>query len=561
MADEDKQKIEAPEGVVIDDFSKPDATPPGITLDQAAPGSAPLLTPSSQAPPPTPTWAQHLGVVNPWGTAALDAAQAATSGAMSTIYQGGDLIRRAMGLPQVINQPELQAALKPPPSLAGTLGRAGEQVAEFFAPSELVSGTEKAIEAARFLPRAVRYALKLAPEAAAAAGVSAVQTGGDPKAAALAAILAGGSKVVLPLAGAIGAKVLGGTTGAGTKAVEKAAEGSADFVNAMRGNTNEFDILNHLNQAAEGVKAERGAVYQRQLAQLPSMQLDIRPLQSELSNALRAHNINASLGSNGQPLLDFSRSTISDPTAQNQVLGIYNDIRDWGNQSGDLTPFGVDVLKRRIDDLYSESSNARAFVQRLKNQARGLLNDQVPGYQQMTADYAQASDFLDNLKDLSLGAKNDGTAIRKFSTLMNQNNQFRQGLVDQLSKYAGRDLQAEIAGHAMRSAMPGKIGFGLDALLGGYAWSHPGMWPGAIGTAAATSPRLVGETARLAGKAAPYIPKAAAAIPSVIHVNPNLQWNEQQNLPQFQPPYAQGGLVDPLKRLPDRKAVLRSLIR
>jgi len=81
-----------------------------------------------------------------------------------------------------------------------------------------------------------------------------------------------------------------------------------------------------------------------------------------------------------------------------------------------------------------------------------------------------------------------------------------------------------------------------------------------------SSPRAVREAARAAGTAAPAVPKVAAAIPGVIRVNTNVpQWNEQLNQAPYQPPafvqnYVQGGAVDPLRRLPDREAILRSLL-
>jgi hypothetical protein len=219
----------------------------------------------------------------------------------------------------------------------------------------------------------------------------------------------------------------------------------------------------------------------------------------------------------------------------------------------------VDILKRRIDDVYSPSNNARAFVQRLKNQTRNVLN-QVPGYQQMTADYARASDFLDNLKDLSLNATNDGTAIRKFGNLMNKNNAFRRDLVNQLSRNAGRDLMGEIAGSSLSNWIPTSgASRPIDAVLGLLGLGHFAPLGPVIGGMATTSPRLMGEAVNLAGRAAPLArmtPRAAGAIPRAIYVHPEQQPDYDRIM------RAAGGKVkDPLRRLPDRAALLRSLRR
>jgi hypothetical protein len=454
-----------------------------------------------------------------------------------------------------------------------------EQIGEFLLPETKLSKLSKVIEAAPQIPRLAKPLLKALPEAATAAGITGLQTGGDLNSMELAAILAGGTQIALPLAGAVGAKILGGTTGVGTQAVKKAAEGTPDFVNAMRGNVSESDVLGHVRDALQAVKADRRAAYQQQLAQLPTnIQMDLDPIRQELTDALRDHNIQVVTAPNGAPALDFSRSTMAlNPEARNQVSTIYNHIAGWGSKTGDLSPLGVDTLKQAIAETSQsptsagEASRASAFTQRMVNAANDALTNQVPGYQAMTRDYARASEFLRNVtQDLSLASKNDGTAIRKFNTLMNQNQQYRQDLVNALSQKAGRDLVAELSGRAMRGWMPSKLGQILDpAAITGF-FVHPSMWPEAAGTLYATSPRAVGETARLAGKVTPYIPQAVGALPSQVDLN---KWSDQayQNvinrLNQFyQPPgsgqgYARGGTVDPLRRQPDRAAILRSLIK
>jgi hypothetical protein len=170
-----------------------------------------------------PTASPALGFLRGAGTAAVDMAEGAVSGAASTVYQGGDLIRRGLGMPRVLERPDAQQAMHAPETVAGTIGRGVEQAAEFGVPLSKVS---KATAASSLLTRA-------AAEGAASAGVAGAQTGGDPGAM----LLSGAGGVVLPFAGAAartGAKVArqaaagaqeGGLGGAVASAVRNVAPG------------------------------------------------------------------------------------------------------------------------------------------------------------------------------------------------------------------------------------------------------------------------------------------------------------------------------------------------
>jgi hypothetical protein len=98
------------------------------------------------------------------------------------------------GQPRVINEPDVQQAMQTPPSTAGKAGKFAEQALEFMAPSGIIGKTGKAIEATTAGMRAAK-ALNLAGrvglEAASAAGVTGLQTGGDPEAMRQAALTAG----------------------------------------------------------------------------------------------------------------------------------------------------------------------------------------------------------------------------------------------------------------------------------------------------------------------------------------------------------------------------------
>src|SRR3972149_7589680 len=64
---------------------------------------------------------------------------------------------------------------------------------------------------------------------------------------------------------------------------------------------------------------------------------------------------------NPDSTLDFSRSTL-DKKSWKDVENVIETINDWGTKPGDLTPRGLDTLKRRLDDFWSETKNSRALI-------------------------------------------------------------------------------------------------------------------------------------------------------------------------------------------------------
>ncbi len=314
-------------------------------------------------------------------------------------------------------------------------------------------------------------------------------------------------------------EVLGATTGAGGAAMRRALEKpTPELVNAMRGNTSETEVLGHFKDALQNVKDARSADYQARLQALPNAQIDLTPIKQSVDFQLGKFGIKKDPAT-GE--LDFSRSPIRDASAQADIKSVYQDVTDWGSKPGDNTPASVDILKRRIDDVYSPSSAGRALVQAVKKTASDALNMQVPGYQEMTKGYAQASEFLDQLKDLSLESKNPGTAIRKLTTTLRQNNGYRAALADALGQYTGADLTGELAGMNLSKAGPQGLARVVDTgvgLLAGVA--HGFINPSAAVGIAAASPRLMGElmvamsktrpAARAIGGAAPALGAATA---------------------------------------------------
>ena len=322
-------------------------------------------------------------------------------------------------------------------------------------------------------------------------------------------------------AGTLAANVLGKETGAGAEAIKtmwKTPEARA--LAAMRGDISGDDIANDFKSALQNSKDARAQAYQQQLAKIQQQSgtvIDRQPIDAALNNQLQKFRVSPGK----QPgQLDFSASPIAD-TGQGDIQKVHDLIKGWQ----DWSPEGADALKRRIDDTYSLSGQARSFTTGMRNAVKSQLVSQIPDYANMTKGYAEASDAIQRVEsDLSLGQNaNPGTAARKLATALNQNQKYRQMLIESLQRYAepGVDLKGELAGaHLSEWAPRGIMGPGAALwALGHVMTGHPG----ALALLASTSPRLMGELTAATSKWAPRLAKPATIAGTVgaAYNNPN----------------------------------------
>ena len=478
-------------------------------LDSLAPPSS---NPLDSLPPPSADRYANLGAAgqNAIVRGALDTAAGAGGSLAQHAVNVYDLIRKIPGADKILpDSSELHKAIKDatPDNTPAHVGKFLEGATEFMVPAG---------EAAK-LTQGAKLVTRAAAQGAVGGAVSAVQSGGNPAAIATGAALGAAGEPVADLGASFLQKVLpeilGRTTGAGATALRMARENpSPELLDAMRGNLSESEVVKNFVDAAHDVKLDRAAKYQAALAALPAgPPLDITPVRQAFDDSLQKFGVVKSAAPHGIDL-DFSRSTLTDPSAQGKVLQMANDLIDWGSKPGDLTPAGVDILKRRIDDTYSASGSARAITQSTKSAARDILNQQVPGYTGMTQDYAKSSAFLEDLhRELSLDPNNPnfgatpGTATRKLVTMLKANNHYRQNVAEMLGNYVGKDLTGQIAGLNLNSYGPKGMVAPLEGLgaLAAIATGH--ISPAAVVSAAATSPRLMGELMVAMSKVSPAV--------------------------------------------------------
>lgn len=347
-------------------------------------------------------------------------------------------------------------------------------------------------------------AAKALPTASKAGKIARLAQQADP----LTMAAKGVTTVAKPIIGGA-SQILGTTTGVGAEAIKKSLQGGKDYTRALRGKISQSDIAQESKSALNKIKEKRRSEYLTEFNRIKEItqESSIQPVKTKLEQLLDDFNVKRTQ----QGELDFSRSTI-DRNAVNDVKGVVEYVDDWGSQPGDLTPKGLDTLKRKLDDFNSDSKNSRALVTALREKVKDILVKDVPGYQKMTAKYAQVSDTINEIeKALSINDKASiDTTMRKLLTTIKEDSEFRRTLIGELEKTSGKNLSSQISGNLMNQLVPkGFIGKSMGA---GAAFGVLSGNPSFLAALLATSPRISGEILNVLGlssKAFNKIPKRA----------------------------------------------------
>lgn len=300
---------------------------------------------------------------------------------------------------------------------------------------------------------------------------------------------------------------LGVTTGEGAKTIDTALSSAIKkgdvreaFKESLRGNTSPDEIIGEAKKGLQSIKNQRSETYRQQLASISddTRTYDISPLEKSLNEQLKAYNIRPT--SDGQ--LDFSRSSIANSgAARSDIQGVYDTLKTWGLKPGDRTAVGLDTLKQQLGDFYSDSNQAKSFVQGVKSTLwnpgapdQSILG-KVPGYDSLTGNYSESSKLIKDIQSsLSLGGKAGvETTFKKLTSALRGNNQIRADLVQELNNKTGGTLIPKLAGSDMSQILPSGL-VGTAEKIGGVAAIFTGQGLAALlPLITVASPRIVGE--------------------------------------------------------------------
>lgn len=299
---------------------------------------------------------------------------------------------------------------------------------------------------------------------------------------------------------------LGVTTGVGQEAITQAfqagkagGETAAQFRQNLRGQADMTSVLDAARANLEAFRKQRSDMYRGSMEAIKSDKtiLDFQGIDDAVSKARESFTFK------GKPKNELALQKIDEAKAK---------IDEWKSldPAEYHTPEGMDALKQQVgqilEDLKPRTPSDTA-VKGVYNAIKSEINKQAPSYAKTMKAYSEASDqMLEIQRALSLGDKASAdTAMRKLQSVMrnNVNTNFGQRLsvARQLEEVGGQQMLPALAGQALSDIAPRGIQRATAPLGAVGLFSTAGI-PAALGGAALSSPRVVGEATFAAGRAA-----------------------------------------------------------
>jgi hypothetical protein len=361
---------------------------------------------------------------------------------------------------------------------------------------------------------------------------SLVFTGGAtlaPKTSTVSKVLSTTAKVTDPLSVItapvkLGAQALapslGMITGAGSEAVRQAyqagkegGEKAKSFIENLRGTADQLQVLEDAKTNLDAMIKQQQKAYRKNMANIRTDQ-----------TVLKFDDVDTAL-KNAMDKVTY-KGKVKSQYALDKVEEAQKIIDDWKNSDPATyhTPEGLDALKQSVGDVLEsipfEKKSSRLVVGDIYNSIKSTIQKQAPTYADTMRQYADAAEQIKEIeRSLSLGKKATADAgLRKLQSIMrnnvNANYGQRMNLATQLEQAGNIPIKPALAGQALSSWTPrgiqGAGTIGTAGLLGSQISTPLG-----VGYLAASSPRLVGESAFMAGKGAKQVGKVTGLFPEL----------------------------------------------
>lgn len=316
------------------------------------------------------------------------------------------------------------------------------------------------------------------------------------------------------LLGKTASELTGVSSGVGSAAIEQAykagREGASEAVAGMRGQGDIADSLVLAKASIDQKRATRNAEYvaDKNIFKNDKQILDYKPIDDALDATKEIFSEKGAIKNKAAAsIFDSVKTTIDDYKANPLITG---------------TPIEFDALKQAIGEIRDSAekgSQASLVAGKVYDAIVNEISAKAPNYTNWMKKYSDASKEIDSIiKTFSLNGNAD-TAIRKLQSVMrnnvNTNYGQRKKLLDVLAEVEP-SLPNVIAGQALSSWTPrglagqaARLQAGAAGLLGVGGAVSPGAALLAVPALAASSPRLLGETAYGAGRVAAGVNAAA----------------------------------------------------
>ena len=203
-------------------------------------------------------------------------------------------------------------------------------------------------------------------------------------------------------------------------------------------------------------------------------------------------------------------------------VGNLNELNARVQEWDDFTPAGINELDKVIRSyrLGPEEKAYNRIIDVISNNTKQYINARVPNaISRMNADYAQAADELDKLRQ-AIGSDRtpDQTKINRLVSLFKPISRYRKELVESMGREAANDLIDQLYAYALSEMWPiGSVRKIVEATVGAASLTQGvGAAASMIPAVAATSPRIGAGVTALGAKAAPAVMRGIEAVTPVI---------------------------------------------
>ena len=322
------------------------------------------------------------------------------------------------------------------------------------------------------------------------------------------------------------APTLGMTTGAGSMAIEEAYKAGKEggvkaksFTENLRGTADQLQVL-------EDTKSNLNAMIQEQQNLYRSGMVNIKADKSVLNFT----DIDTALQKANDRI--YYKGTVRSKDAAGYLTETKKIIDEWkANNPADFhTPEGLDILKQKIyDDVLSNipinQKSSTGIIGDIYSSVKSTIQRQAPTYADTMKAYADTAEQVREIeRSLSQGKKASAdTGLRKLQTVLRDNATTNYGqranLVSQLeatspSLGGGIPIKPALAGQALSKVTPRGI-TGISTVPAAVGVGSLFSAPASAAYLAASSPRLVGESAYLAGKGSRQVGKVTSLFPEL----------------------------------------------
>lgn len=282
------------------------------------------------------------------------------------------------------------------------------------------------------------------------------------------------------------------------RAVRRGGDEATNATNALRKQTTPEQIGNSIKDSVDTVKTARNEAFKQDFNAIRNEIVDTSKIKQGVNDSLNKFNISTKDG-----VLDFTNSKLRTvPAAQTKLQNAYDEVIRFGD---DATLEQIDTSRQALKALRLSGDDASANVANaMIDEATDIIRtagSQVDGYKKLLGEFAESSDFLDNLtKGLSAGDKASiDQTYRRVITSLKTNNEARLSLVKELDEATGGNLLATIAGQQLSEELPRGIFRQIAAGMAAGGIVTGGLSTSLLPTLVFASPRIVGETIRALG--------------------------------------------------------------